>query len=442
MRFKKYLSPVDTTYRYLGKDIGAMVNFNLFGLNRGQSTLGGLHGFLNGNPLSNQNGLGKKIGLANRLGLSPQGNSIQNRLNNLPQLLQSNPAKISTEKERENDPKKKDRVDLSNFAEDAAQKALENARKSPRLGNTNQIIVSEDGRFEASIDLRLKQDGSFDLGLAVKFAQSSSAQIGTFQQQALPEGMELQTEEKDPVDLSYRSLKASQERYVSYEQQLETRGFQARIFYEEAKSVSLGAAAAHGEAIGGNLLAVSGQVAHEFTLNVSISGESLDAFNQAAEDLIAFDDTGTLKGFLDSVRGVLNSDSGNLGSFLEATQSLIGSTREHIHSKLGSFFTSIQDQHGQTLEDLGYAPNFIKDMGDDVQKDLNSFFDATKNFFQSLIGGNDTLDKAKNSNNQKVEVLERNLEKIREHREELQEKLDLKQEEKREAKEERDSNLL
>ena len=179
--------------------------------------------------------------------------------------------------------KKQDKVELSDCTEDAVDQVLKNARKTPQVGVTSQVIVSEDGRFEASIDLRMKSDGSFDLDLAVKFAESSSTQLSSMQSVAIPEG-KFHTG-NTPSALSYTGLRANAERYTSYEQTLETRGFQANIFFEEAKAVALKAEQVHGAGTGAEYLSVSREIAHEFTLNVSISGDDINRFNEIGESL-------------------------------------------------------------------------------------------------------------------------------------------------------------
>lgn len=404
-------------------------NFGLFGLNR------------NANQRSPLNLLGGNQGGLNQTGL--------NSLPKPPLLrgLESLP--------RPGQEDKKDKLDLSSFAEKAAEKAVENARNKPPVGTTNQIIVSEDGRFEASVDLKVNSDGSFALDLAVRFAESSS--VGFQSQQALPveeqpalteaerqnlteeELAELEEAEEQaaadqrdardfevegqPGQLSLGGFDALAARQTSFEQILATRDFQAEIFFEESKSVAVSARQAQGDAAAEQYLGVAKQVSQEFTLNVSISGKDLDNFNAVAEQLAQFDDTGTLGGFLQAAQGVLSADSSNIGSFVNATQSLIGATQQHVGAKLNDFFSGLSETFTD-LEEIGFEPAFFENLGENVNSDLNRFFELTNNFLGNLFP--QSLESS-DPVTQQAELLEKNLELLRE-----EQKAKLEEEEKTE----------
>jgi len=393
--------------------------------NQGNYPFGlGLGGFLNGEPLGSQQQK-PLAGILNRNGLSQPtqgGNSLLSPLSLLPQSLKPKEKTNSPQDEKEKDPEKKDRVDLSKFAEDAAQKAVDNAKKQPQVGSTNQIFVSQDGRFEASIDLQVRADGSYDMELAIKFAQSQSTRLDSALNPALPDSQQNQQNtdiQQQPADLQYQSTQASVSRYTSFEQELKTRDLQAKIFFEESKSVALKAEQAYGQDAGNGVLSTAQEVAHEFNLNISISGKDINNFNAAAADLTQFDDSGTLSGFLQAVGNVLNSDSSNLGSFLDATRGLIDATQQHVSAKLNNFFDGIQKDYGKTLEDLGFSPDFLKNVGQDVQKDLNSFFSITN----QLLGGNgngaQAIGNKDDVKNSEWDVLQQNLEMLKEKRKTL-----------------------
>ncbi|RJP35346.1 MAG: hypothetical protein C4527_00750 [Candidatus Omnitrophota bacterium] len=393
----------------------------LFGIpNQGQALFGaGLGGFLNGQPLGNQEENPLLGGLA-RKGLSQ---SNQSRLGLLASPSSSLLKSLQQKQEKDEiDSKKKeekeDRLELSQFAENAVEQAVNQARKSPQVGATNQIIVSEDGRFEASIDLRLHADGSFDLDLAVSFAQSGVQQLQSLNQTALPESTNNPESNQKPVNYNYNSTQAAYQRYTSFEQILQTRDFEARIFFEESKSAAMVAEQAYGSEMGNNVLSVAKEVSHEFTLNLSISGSDLSNFNAAVEELSQFDDTGTLGGFLSAVQGVLHADSGNLGSFLDATTGLINASRDHVGAKLNNFFTGMNEEYGGMLEEIGFEPDYLKNIGNDVQKDLNTFFDVTNSLLSGLFGENQIEDKSDGKNNE-LNILEESLQQMKEERRQI-----------------------
>ncbi len=380
---------------------------------------GFLNGFFNGQQVGQQNLQQQNAGLIPRsLGLQSQPNSSGRPALLPPVSNQNREAKENNPNDRQS--KEGDRVELSKFTEDAVNQALENARKSPQAGSTSTVFVSEDGRFEASIDLQIRRDGSYDLDLAVNFAQSRAALLGTSQQQALPEGQREGDElaRQTPNNFS-QSLSASAERYTSFEQSLSTRGFEANIFYEEAKSVAFKAEQSFGKESGENVLNVAKEVSREFTLNISISGDDIREFNNVADQLTAFDDSGTLTGFLDATRGVLNADSTNLGSFVNATQGLINATQNHVSGKLNSFFSSMNEQYGETLEQIGFAPDRLANIGKDVEKDLQDFFSITNDFFNNLSGNKpEQVEEAASEEEIALETLDENLRQLKEERDE------------------------
>lgn len=372
-------------------------------------SVGGASQGLNRSPLnlltnSNPNSLG--------IGAQPnsQGNSLLERI--------GRPERDSRPgKEREND-----RLDLSEFADQAAEKAVEEARRGPQVGDTNQIFVSEDGLFEASVDLRFNSDGSYELDLAVRFAESAAA---GFESLAAP--AQLSDENANPEDFGDPSLEFASganvlaERYTSFEQVLEARGFQAEIFFEQSKSIAAGFSSGFDSELGQEFTSVAQQVSEEYTLNVSIRGDDLNNFNAVAEQLAGFDDTGTLSGFLEAARNVVTSGSQNFGGLVEASQSLLSATQQHVGAKLNNFFTSIQEDFGGSLEEAGFEPSFFERLGENVNNDLNRFFEITNNFFNNQNGdtGN-VLDSTEDPDQQVLDTLEKNLEQLREQREEAQ----------------------
>ena len=390
--------------------------------NQFQSLLGnGLGGFLQGNALGRNSEDNSSGGILNAKGLNLHSNSSTNKnLGGLSSLIpsslkQSNisePQKSLVEQQKD-EKKKEDKVDISSFAEDAAKKAMETAQKSPKNGETNQVFVSEDGRFEASVDMRLNSDGSYDMDLALRFAQSSATMISGATQQALPQGDAKTSNQLS--DLSYSGASLSAQRYTSFEQQLETRDFQARIFYEQTKTIAASAEQMHGSDIAGQITNASQQMAQEFKLNISISGKDLSNFSEVTDTLAQYDDTGTLSGFLQAAQGVLTADSSNIGSFMDATKSLLSATQEHVSAKLNDFFTGMNDQYGQTLQDMGFGQDFLKNQGTDVKSNLDSFFKTTNDMLTSMFGGSNAIE-TKDIKTQQVEALTAsldNLEQIR-----------------------------
>lgn len=325
-----------------------------------------------------------------------------------------------SEKDRKKE-KDQDKLELGNFSERAAQQALENARRMPRIGATNEIVVSEDGRFEASVDIRFKSDGSYELDLAVRFAESSAASLKSMAALGAPKEGEFETQDKRN-QFSYSGMQAYAERYTSFEQILQTRGFEARIFFEESKAIGFRAEEAHGDGVGKRMTSVASQMAHEYTLNVSIRGDNLNDFNDIANTLSQFDDTGTLNGFLEAARGVLTGDSSNIDSFLGATRGLLNASRDHVGAKLSQFFSSIDKDFGSDLEKLGFGSDFFSKMGESVQNDLNRFFNVTNEMFGKLLGDM-KIGRNNDAQTKQLDVIKENLEALREKRQERQDQI-------------------
>ncbi len=390
------------------------------GILSGQTpVIAGLSGFLNGQAIGNNsqqqsNGIlgGSGQSLAQRLGLQvslPQVSS-----NNIGGIGLKTPSLREAQEAEAEKEEKTDRLEATSEEQNAIDKAISEALQN---GVTQQIIVSEDGRFEASIDMRVNQDGSYELDLAVRFAESRSAMMEQAQM-AISDDPENPDSETEPASLAYQGASAAYQRYTSYEQSLQTRGFEANIFFEEAKSVAASAEQAYGGDIGGQYMSVAGEVAHEYNLNISIKGDDLSNFNQVAEDLSQFDDSGTLSGFLDSVQNILTTDSSNLGAFVEATQGLVGATQEHVATKLTNFFSDMQEQFGGTLEDMGFEPGFIERLGEDVENDLNTFFSMTNDLLGSMFGV-DPIEDQQDVETQELDLLDEQLNVLKEERREI-----------------------
>lgn len=353
--------------------------------------------------------------LRNRLGFDPTNGPAAPRIQNLP-----TPGESIRDRDDEDEEENKDSVELSDFVKEAAREAAENARKAPRAGETNQVFVSEDGRFEVSIDLQVRSDGSYDMELAVGFAQSQAFAAESLQRPALPAGEEASAEGEGPRGQSLQtSASALMERYVSYEQVLSTRDFEARIFFEQSKSVAASAEAAYGGGMGGAYMGVAAEVSNEFMLNVSISGADINNFNETAAQLTQFDDSGTLGGFLEAAGGVLKADSSNLGAFLDATRTLVDSAQAHVSSKLQNFFGGFNEQFGDQLESLGFGADYFNRIGEDVQKDLDTFFQVTRDFLGAM--GANPIEDTKSAEETSLDVLEENLEQLREAQRETEE---------------------
>ncbi len=383
-----------------------------------EQMLAGLSGFLNGNQIGNKGFQAQKQGQGLHLPISQLGigstlpsaaDLIKRQTMTPPKLSELQEGAKETDKDKEDE--KKDRVELSDEAENEIQQAIDQAIQQ---GVTQQVVVSKDGRFEVSIDMRVNDDGSYDMDLAVRFAESRGAALDYQAQGALPEP----GSPPPPAHSGYHSMEARAERYTSFEQSLETRGFQASIFFEQSKSVAMKAEQAYGSETGGQYLSTARQVSQEFVLNVSIHGDDITKFNEVGEALTQFDDTGTLGGFLSAVEGVLNADSSNLGAFMEATQGLVDASKEHIAGKLDKFFTSMDEEYGSKLEKLGFAPDILNNMGQDVQKDLEHFFEVTNAVLGGLLD-NKLIKSQNDSLETQTDALNEKLDELREERKEI-----------------------
>ena len=424
-------------------------------LNSNQSTGSfGLNGFFQGSAIGlsseenegNNQGLMQSVGqsLNQRLGLnlSPSGNRLADSLN---LLNKSNSAKTAKTNEsdstQDSEDKKKDRLETSTESNTSLDQIVQNAIKN---GTTQQIVVSQDGRFEASIDMRLNADGSYALDLSIHYANAQAAAIAsqTTGSQTTNQTQEIEST-KDPSvapttdDLTaqnedqsldpyqtYQGASVAYQRYTSYEQILQTRGFEANIFFEEAKSVAASAEQAYGQDMGNQYMSVAGQVAQEYTLNISISGDDLSNFNQVSQELTQFDDSGTLAGFLQAAGTVLNTNSSDFGAFVDATQSLVNASQQHVTAKLSNFFSSMQDQFGGTLEQLGFDSNYIANLGQDVESDLNTYFGITNNLWNALFNTNgkentDQIDSNEDIESAQLELLNEQMSLLEEKRQEL-----------------------
>jgi hypothetical protein len=390
------------------------------GILSGQTpVIAGLSGFLNGQAIGNNSqqqskGIlgGSGQSLAQRLGL--QLGMPDTAANKIGGIGLKTPSLRETQEAESEKEEKTDRLEVSSDEQNEIDKAINDAIAN---GVTQQIIVSEDGRFEASIDMRVNADGSYELDMAVRFAESRSAMMEQAQMSIGDDSEEVDPE-SDSDSLTYQGAYAEYQRYTSYEQSLQTRGFEANIFFEEAKTVAASAEQAYGDEIGGEYMSVAGEVAHEYNLNISIKGDDLSNFNQVAEELSQFDDSGTLSGFLESAHNILTTDSTNIGAFVEATQGLVGATQEHVSTKLTNFFSDMQEQFGSTLEDMGFEPGFIERLGEDVESDLNTFFSMTNDLLGSMFGV-DPIEDQQDAETQKLDLLEEQLNVLKEERREI-----------------------
>lgn len=272
---------------------------------------------------------------------------------------------------------KKDEVEIQEFAQDAIDQALSKAAQRP--GATQQIVVSEDGRFEASIDLQVRSDGSFDLDIEVGFAESRAASISEIF------ASDPSLAQIGQSGASYAAVQ--QDTLLEFEQIVAGRDFEARIFYSEATHVAAEIGSAYGDNVGGEVRGVAGELAREYKLNISVSGESLESFNAQAREIAARDDgENLLGGFLTAASNLINSSPDNLDGFFQATQSLLDNAKATIASSLDSFFGDMQDQFGDTIEEFGFGPDFLTQMNEQSQQGLGDFFDVTNSLFGQLFG--------------------------------------------------------
>lgn len=389
-----------------------MNTFHLNPIGGEQLGAGLLNGFINSTPLGQSNDRQALSGLiGSRLGAGTQ---------RLPEAL-AKPQDDETkrigeeEDERRLTGQKEDSVDIQDFARQAVDQAMESAAQRRSGGGTNQIFVSEDGRFEASVDLQVRQDGSFDLNLEVSMAEARSASIAEIYA-ADPSLARL-----GESGASYASVQ--QDSLVSFEQVVTGRDFEARLFYEEASHMAVEVGNAYGEQLGGEVRGVAGELANEYTLNISISGESLESFNQQVGALAAREDGDQLlPSFLSAAGNVINNAASGVDGFFAATQSLLDSARAVIGSNLQDFFGGLQEQYGGVAQEFGFGENFFETMGEETGKNLNDFFTVTNDFFgelfgNALTGGADT-ESLLSGDKSEQDVLQETLETMNEYREE------------------------
>ncbi len=378
---------------------------------------GGIGGFMNGQQLGGtQNrplqGLNSnaKSGLLNSLVGNQNTPSLLSNANS-PQKTQG----LSDEEEGINRQKdKEDKVEIQEFAQDAIDQALKNASNGNTNGTTKQIIVSEDGRFEASIDLQLRADGSFDLDLEVGFAESRSASI-----------TELSSYDSSFGDLQaqagyYTSI--SQDTLVEFEQSITGRDYQAQIFYNEATHVAASVGAQYGGDLGGQVSGVAGELAREFSMRISISGESLDSFNQQVSEMAESEDGDQLlAGFLSAASNVINNSPDNTDGFFTATQALLDNAQSMISTQLNDFFTSLQEDYGQVAEEFGFGSDFFTQFGEDTQQGLNDFFSTTNSFFDNLFGQQveSASQPSELETDSEAELLKQTMESLKEYQEQI-----------------------
>ncbi len=352
------------------------------------SPMGLLNGFMNGNRIGE--GHGNENATQNRLNqFSPRNAPARNVLGDLASRIQqyranppdrsvSRPDEKDDEEERTEREKDSDKVELSNFTEDAIEEAVRDAQLTN--GTTQQVFVSEDGRYEASIDLKINADGSFDLDIEVGLAESRAAGI------QVAEGYEGEQEvAANAGRMEMASARYMQETTVEYERLLATRDWEARVFYSSTERVAAQVEQAQGSEMGGRVLSVGGQLSNEYKMNISISGENLDSFLSQVEDLSANDESAELGGFLDAVSNVLTTSPDNVGDLLNATQALIGNVQEQVSSALDTFFGDIQETFGKELEEMGFGPEFLTEMNEKSQQGLTHFLDTTNNVFGNLL---------------------------------------------------------
>ncbi len=390
-----------------------MNTFHLNPIGGEQLGAGLLNGFINSTPLSQSNDRRPLSGLiGSRLGAGIQG---------LPETIakpQDDESKRIGEEEKESrlTERKGDSVDIQDSAKQAVDQAMENAAQKRPGGATNQIFVSEDGRFEASVDLQVRQDGSFDLNLEVSMAEARSASIAEIYA-ADPSLARL-----GESGASYASVQ--QDTLVSFEQIVTGRDFEARLFYEEASHVAVEVGNAYGDQLGGEVRGVAGELANEYTLNISISGESLESFNRQVGELAAREDGDQLlPSFLSAAGNAINNAASGVDGFFAATQSLLDNARAVIGSNLQEFFGGLQEQYGGIAQEFGFGENFFESMGEETGQNLNDFFNVTNGFFGELFGNAlpDATDKESllRDGQGEQDVLQETLETMKEYQEEI-----------------------
>ncbi len=377
-----------------------------------------LNGFMNGNRIggneskenAKQNGITSGFKGLNTA-VAPQHGLLGDLASRIQRYAASPPSRVEVpehdeeedDEKRTESEKKSDKVELSNFAEKAIEEAVRDATLSN--GATQQVFVSEDGRYEASIDLKINADGSFDLDIEVGLAEARAAAVQT------TEPMEGEYEVSGKRGwMEMASAQYLQETTVEYERLLATRDWEASVFYSSTERVAAQVEQAHGSEMGGRVLSVGGQLSNEYRMNISVSGENLDSFLAQVEDLNANEDSAELGGFLDAVANVLTTSPDNIGDLLNATQALIGNVKEQVSSALDTFFGDIEETFGAELEEMGFGPEFLTEMKEKSQQGLNHFLDTTNNIFGNLLGASQTPEIEDVEADTKKQILEESLE--------------------------------
>jgi len=274
-----------------------------------------------------------------------------------------------------------DKVELSSLARDAIKEAVDSALHQPVNGATQQVFVSEDGRYQVTIDLKLNRDGSFDLDLSVGMAAGRAAGVqGLLQEEPGIGANEL------PGGVGMAGAVAIQETTLEYERLLATREWEARIFYSSTERVAAAVEQAHGPELGGGVLSVGADLSREFQLNISITGEDLNSFLAQVQELSVSEEASDLAGFLDAVANVLTSAPESLGDLFRATEALIARATEHVADAVDHFFAGIWDTFGSQLQEIGFEYGLIEDMSATAQRGLRDFLDVTNRFFASILG--------------------------------------------------------
>lgn len=322
------------------------------------------------------------------------------------------------------DDEKGDKVELSNFASEAIEEAVGNALHSMVNGATQQVFVSEDGRYQATIDLQVNRDGSFNLDISVGMAASRTAGAQLLQGEPINHGLELRAY---PGNTSFVSARVLQETTLEYERQIATRDWEAQIFYSSTERVAAGVSRVHGPDVGGKVLSVGSELSREFQMNISISGENLDSFLAQIDELSASEEASELTGFLDAVGNVLRAAPDDLGDLLNATEALIARVGEQVAEAVNHFFTGIWDTFGSELQDFGFGSDFIEEMNENAQQGLKDFLGVTNHFFENILGlpENQTLEDPRADSNARLlkeslelqkEALQERLEEVKENR--------------------------
>lgn len=375
----------------------------------------GLGGFINGERvgLNSDNRPLAGLGLG-RNGLSSLTQPRPSLLAQLPSATDRLKQANDKDDEKQIGQPKEDQVDIQQFAQDAIGQALEKAAQRPRSGLTNEIVVSEDGRFQASIDLQLRSDGSFDLDIEVGFAEARSA--------SMQEILAYDPSMAQITQSGFSLASVQQDTLTEFEQVVGGRDFEARLFYSEATHVAASVGQAYGSEVGGQVTQVAGELAREYTLNINISGASLESFNQQVQEIAGREDADPLlSGFLQAASNVINQSPDNVDGFFQATRSLLDNARSIVSSNLQSFFGGLQEQFGGTLEELGFGPDYFKKMAEESENGLNDFFSVTNNFFDSFFGPSveDATSPEQVTENGEGQILESTLEQMREEQDKV-----------------------